>query len=222
MRILLALAAIMTTAGPLSAEEKIRRELPKESAWVRYHMTEKWDDGTERIFEFEIHVFAPETIQNRTYRWIELKLGDPSKSRSVCKWQVLEEDLKRGGMALVNSRKTWRKTSDGEPRTDDLEDSFARLYLFCPPPIEGAKLTGEKETIDWQQGKMECEIATVKKHDKFRTDETDTLYRLKLNPKVPLGIAGATLNVTDSEGVKGTIEYSLLDMGDKATSEIPE
>ncbi len=93
---------------------------------------------------------------------------------------------------------------------------------FAPPPLDGAKKTGDKETIDWQQGKMECEIATVQKHDKFHTDETDTLYRLKFNPKVPLGVAGATLKVTDSEGVKGTIEYSLLDMGDKAKSEIPD
>ena len=133
-----------------------------------------------------------------------------------------EDDLKRGGAALSNARRAWRKTANGQPKKADLDQLFARFYLFSPPPLEGAKLTGEKESIDWQQGKMKCEIATLRKKDKFLYDETDTVYRLKLNKQVPLGVAGAVLNITDSEGIKGTIEYSLLDMGENAKSEIPD
>ncbi len=213
--------ALILMAGTLHAEE-LSRQLPKQTAWVRYHMTEKWDDGTERTYQFEIHLFGPTITEKQSYRWIELKIrDDASKGWNILKWQISEDDLKRGGAALSNSRRAWRKRPDGQPKQFHLDELFARLYLFSPPPLEGAKLTGEKESIDWQQGKMECEIATVRKKDKFLYDEADTVYQLKLNRRVPLGVAGAVLTVTDSTGTKGTIEYSLLDMGENAKSEIP-
>jgi hypothetical protein len=203
--------------------DEVRRELPKETGWVRFHMTEEWEDGTKRTFQFEVHVFAPEAIGNQPCRWFELKIrSDESKPWSVFKWRIPEEEIRRGGTALAKSQNAWRKPQGGELQKTDLEDSFVRLNFFVPPPLEGAKLSGEKGTVDWQQGKLECQIATLQRHDKFPADETDIVYRVLLHPQVPMGVAGAKLSVTDSEGVKGTIEYSLLDMGTNAKSELPD
>ena len=88
MKISLILPALILTAGTLDAEE-LSRQLPKQTAWVRYHMTEKWDDGTDRTLQFEVHLFGPTIIDKQPYRWIELKIrSDKSKGWSALKWLI--------------------------------------------------------------------------------------------------------------------------------------
>lgn len=223
MRIASILTAMALFGSSVRADDVVR-QLPKDGAWVLYHFTEKWDDGTERTLQFMISLVGQTTIKNEKCRWIELKLkSDGAKSWSVVyKWLVSEKNLTLGGTALANAHKTWRKWRDKNPREFNLKESIVRLYLFAPPPLKGAKKIGKIETVEWQQGQLKCDVAVVRAHYEFPTETTDTVFHLKLHKRVPFGVAAAKLTVDSSDGVQGTIEYWLMDMGANAKSEIPE
>jgi hypothetical protein len=221
--IIASILTAMVLIGDTVRADDVVRHLPKDGAWVRYHTTEKWDDGTERTFQFQISLVGHATVEGEKCRWIELRLkSDSSKSWSVFKWLVPEKQLELGGTALANAHKAWRKTGEKQARETNLKGLFARLYLFVPPPLKGAKKIGKMESVEWQEGQLNCDVVIVRTHDEFPGDTTDTIYRLKLHKRVPFGVAAAKLTVDSAIGIKGSIEYTLLDMGTNAKSEIPE
>lgn len=225
MRIVCILTVMVLLGSTVHADEVVQ-QLPQDGAWVRYHLTEKWDEGTQRTLQFQISLVGQTIVEGENCRWFELRLrAEGSKSWSVYKWLVPQKQLELGGTALANAHKAWRKTGEEQAREinlKDLKELFARLHLFVPPPLKGANKIGKKESVKWQAGELNCDVAIVRTHDEFPTDETDTVYRLKLNQRVPFRVAAAKLTISSVIGGKGTIEYWLIDMGMKYKSDIPE
>lgn len=118
------------------------RQLPEDGVWARFHANEKWQGGTESVWQFEISLVGRKMVNGEKCRWIELKLkSDGSKAWQVFKWLVAEKQLRVGGTALADAHESWRKTGPNQARQINLTKLFARLHLFAPPPLKDAKKT---------------------------------------------------------------------------------
>jgi hypothetical protein len=92
-----------------------------------------------------------------------------------------------------------------------------------PPAIKDLKTVKVEQKIAWQQGQLVChEVLEGADRHEFTVETVDTRYRLTIHDKVPFGVAGARLETKSNDGIKGTIQYWLTDMGTNATSDLPD
>lgn len=89
------------------------------------------------------------------------------------------------------------------------------------PAIENLKKTGATEAVEWQGGRMMCDVFEGTARHEYRVETSEFEYRLFINDSVPFGVAGGTLRLKSSLGHRGIIQYRLIDMGSGATSDLP-
>ena len=205
------------------------RRLPADGAWARFYMNESWMDRSERTGWITISSVGEETIGKEKCRWIEWKFeteDGQQRVTSVFKFLIPEEHLKAGGDPLTHVVKAWRKSRDRDPvalEQIDIEALYPRLHLICEgPPIELIKKLEKKETVQWQKGKLECEVLLGTTQEEYEIETSKVRYRLRVNPKIPFGVAAATLEVDSTIGERGTLEFIVVDMGTGARSDLPE
>lgn len=202
------------------------RRLPADGAWARFYVNESWSDGAGRTMWITISSAGKAMVGNKKCRWIEWKFqtedAPQRETASVFKFLIPEEHLKAGGDPLANVVKAWRRTRDRElveMGKNDVEALLPRLHLVCEgPPIQQIQKIGGKETIEWQSGKLECEVLL----GNTREESVEVHYRLRVHPKVPFGVAAATLEVEDHDFAEtGTLDFALTEMGTGAKSALP-
>jgi hypothetical protein len=221
-----AVAVCLFACGSVSGDGLLRRVAP-DRAWVTFHCSEKWTDGTERAFYFTIKSVGRTTSDSQPARWIELKFeSDGEKGRSpgtMFKFQVLEKHLAAGGDPLHNVLKAWRQRPDEKPtELNDLNFYLPRLNLFISPPIENLKKTDQRRTVDWQGGQLTCDVWEGSRRFEQEDGNDETRYLLSVHESIPFGVAAARLDVEMDDGVTGTVDFRVTDFGADATSDLSE
>ena len=230
-------------------------ELGKDGSWARYHVRIKDYDGTQSSQKVTISSVGRTTENGRQCRWIEVNqefiddlLG--SKATYVVKFLIPEEELVAAEKPLLHVVKSWQKSLNGEiSRVDqqpikDLNEKlnigYGPFMLFFPGPMKNTKKLEDPKTVEYQKGRLECEVGVTGRHTTgYRAMTIDvqltwtTDYSLWLHKNVPFGFAAATMKTTkrvqDDKGTflfgtpqTRTAEYSLEDTGTDAKSALPD
>jgi hypothetical protein len=205
------------------------RRLPPDGSWATFHCSEEFDEGTTRNTYITIKSVGKAAVDGTDCRWIELKYqSDESRTAGkgyVIKFLIPEKHIGPDRDPLKHVIKSWRKNLDEE--LDELEkekvvEQYPRLYLVISEPIKITKKREEKGFVEWQKGRLECDVLEGTSRRELKVENCDLEYRLSVNEKVPFGVAGVTMRLESSLGYKGTIEYRLVDMGTDATSDLPD
>jgi hypothetical protein len=205
----------------------VRRAAP-DGSWARFYCTEKWTDGTERTTDFTIKAVGSTTVDGQPARWIELKFVDgmkPEDQGPFLKLLIPAKSLEPGEDPLKNTLKAWRKSRDRnaiELKDKDVEFLRPRMALFLSPPIKGVKKTDKTRTVDWQGGQLVCEVFEGTARFEHRVDNSDWHCLLSVHDKVPFEVAAATIEITNEDGNKGTLDFQLADFGTDAKSDGPD
>lgn len=227
-RSLVASCVFVLGLAATSRSDCLVRDLPNDGAWAVFWDTEQFDDGTKRDLWITIKSVGRTEMAGEPCRWIEIKYqSEESRKKetgTVFKLLIPEMHLKPGGDPLKHVLKAWRKnpTLQEPVPIDRIEDWLPRLYLVVAPPIENLKKTDEQQNVDWQQGQLACSVLEGSNQYTTQTEKISARYRLAVNPKVPFGVAAAKVEIESNDGYKGTLQYSLIDMGTGAVSDLPQ
>ena len=227
--------------------------LSDDASWVRYHVKIRDYDGTELAKKVTISSVGRRTENGRQNRWLEFKEEDTDGQRSkqieVIKVSIPERELLSAEKPLLHVVRFSYKTSIGkvnlvnELSDKDQNDRFnihlGPYMLFFPGPLQQTRKLGETKTIDYQMGRLTCDVGVTGRHTsgyRSTTVEADvfwtTDYSLWLHKDVPFGFVAATMKTTkgvrDDKGTflwgpqSKTSEYFLEDAGTGAKSSLQE
>jgi hypothetical protein len=202
------------------------QNLPKDDGWISFRWTETWEDGEKRASQVVVKSVGKEMRDDVPCRWIELEFqpeADAEKKAGAWKFLIPEKQLTADGDPLSHVKECWKSVAGDQAvqvAMADVQSARPRLDLLLSPPIPTMKKTSQRETIDWQQGKLECSVTEVKEERKYSADHVEVNYRLLLSEKAPFGVAACRLKLralNDGDS-NGTVEFIMTDMGANAMS----
>lgn len=229
----LALAILMAAADDSISAGSLIQRLPEDGAWVAFHSTEDWDNGTKRTTKVIVKSVGKTTADNLPCRWIELEFHPelPADKNYALKLLIPESQFLDGGDPLAHVKDAWEVVDGEEPRElpiEDIQSNRPRLDIWLPPLVKNLERSEERHQVEWQQGRLDCEVWKGSQKFKYGYGRVDANYRLSLSDKVPFGIAATTSKLSerydsgDEDEAKGTIQFSMTDMGRDAVSMIKQ
>ena len=248
--VLLALTLNRTVQLAIAGDKDLAAEkLADDGAWVRYHIKLSDYNGIEVAKKVTVSSVGRKIKNGRPSRWIEIReeiINDPlSTGNYVVKLLIPEKELLTAEKPLLHVARFVYKSSDGriideipdQDQKDRLNINEGPYLVFFPGCMQQSKKLEEPKTIDFQTGRLACDVGVTGRHSsgyRSTTVEADVIwttdYSLWLHNDVPLGFAAATMKTTkgvrDDKGVflfgpqTKTAEYFLEDMGTDAKSAV--
>ena len=240
MRAVRSILALVVAAVPLSAQaDGLIYTLPKDGSKVTYEMKAVNTDG-DRMREFggtlSVASVGTAKVDGVDCRWIEFHMAMEMEGRQreiTAKVLITAADLGKGKYPLANLKKAWLSMEkDKDPKK--LEDPFGRqggpLPAFLPTPMKDVKKLDAAE-IDTGIGKLKCKGVTGKvtyeQGDANRTDKFVVEYKTRLSDKVPFGVAGTKMTITEYRNKTEkddviAITLKLKSVAKNAKSELPK
>lgn len=218
-------ALILAMSEGQAVADGLVRKLPADGSWATFHCMEEFDDGNKRAYYVTIKSVGAVEVEKKACRWLEFKFQDDEQRKSGIglaeKFLIPDEHWGPKGDPSNHAIKAWRKRVDKEPMEfAKLEDYFPRLYLILPPPID-LKKTKVQEAVEWQGGRLMCDVLQGTARHVLKVETCETQFRLLVSDKAPFGVAGASQQIQSNRGYKGTVEYRLTDMGTGAICDMP-
>jgi hypothetical protein len=207
-------------AGSASAEESFN-QLPEDGAWAKFYVTVSGNiDQTLRV-ELTISSVGRVQENGKDCRWIELlsNNSDTNARMNVFKLLVPEESLKKGPFGPGDIVRSWVAQEDGTTVEAGNSDNLIPVGFLFPDNLDDAKRPDEKETVDWQKGKLECSVLTGASKSKLGDQDLTINHRYLLSENTPFGLGGFRNQLKLHEsGTEIVIDAKLIDVGTGGTS----
>ncbi len=207
-------------------------QLPKDGTFARYELKIQFGENADRKGEGSLRVASVgvETVKGEKCRWIEvtmtIQIGGESHTNHF-KLLVPEKQLKRGGDPLKHVVRAWQKDGDADPRSlDDPGSPNRPLAGMLAGPLENTKKLPAAPTSS-KLGKLKCAGFKGAKtlSDPLKKLMVEMTVTTRTHAKAPFGVVTSRLVYAMTRdgkpAEKGTIEFRLTEVGEKAVSAIP-
>lgn len=221
------LAFGLLSAVVLRADGLVHR-LPEDGAWARYKVTVVDREG-DMDGHMMIRSVGRAVVDGQDCRWIEWEF-ETDHLKAITKLLIPETFLQSGHNPLDHVVRGWEKLGDRTTRRLDGPATAGLLPYLMHPPLRDCRKLDSTEMVDWQHGRLECEVragglrlerATPNRHQ--RAEEVS--YEVGLHDKAPFGVAFARLAIrVQGEGRGETVIATIIiaDAGRDARSRLPE
>lgn len=216
---LLAWLIVVAVTGGVRADESFN-QLPEDGAWAKFYVTVTGNiDQTLRV---ELTISSVGNVQEnaKDCRWIELlsNNADTKARMNVFKLLVPEDALKKGPFGPGDIVRSWMAQEEGTAIEAGNTDNLFPVGFLFPDSLDDAMRPEEKETVDWQQGKLECPVLTGASKSKLGDQDLTIDHRYLLSDQTPFGLGGFRNHLKLQQGTEIKIDAKLIDVGTGATS----
>lgn len=204
-------------AGP----QPLLQTLPEDGAWVTYFVLMKIN-GDEDQVEWTAASVGTRQVDGEPHRWLELRAKGGGSVYRIYKALIPESKFVPGKNPLRDAGEIWVKYGDEEPRRiSSIREDDPYLDLLLSGPVSNVKKLDETETVDWQKGRLKCEVWEGENKLDIQALKVENTQRLLKHKSVPFGIAGAKVHLSGG-GQSADVEYILDNFGTGAKSLLPE
>jgi hypothetical protein len=246
-----ALSAIVLVAPLIGRAADAPAKLPDDGWWVRYFVTMRGNQPNDESTIKRTYALVGTAIENnQKCRWVEMKSVPVVDGKDlpgvVVKFLVPERELLNSGKPLESLVRCWKKDADGaveaqkfnQPRgaggfAGSADFWFGGDLLFLPGVQRNSKAVNEKNTVEYEHGRLEIAEARAFKYQASRPAPVDdrkqefvfecTVWN---HPAVAPGFAAlrerVEYRISDTLVQAGSEEYVLQDFGTDAKSAMPE
>ena len=242
--VVLTLVALGVTVVDLKAS--VINSLPADGSWAKYRLVQRDLGNKKIIFSYTgtiiVRSVGRQIVDDVRCRWVEFEFQMEElaggKSSEVSKQLIPEDELKLGGNAVGEIRKTWIRHNDGATVQEQELPGFAD-HLMIPSPFTRRPATDEATTLATKNGVLRLD-RPVSGMTMFHNDKLNiqTMNVIWTHPDVPFGtsIVHQKMQIHrklkpmpgNDEGIK-TVEIKtvireleLLEYGDGAVSALPD
>lgn len=224
------LTILLLTLACSARAEALVQTLPADRTWVGFHVVLKEQDR-ETTPTWYLRSVGGKLVDGKKCRWIELQSREfdqtLNKERNVILYKVLvaESEFGAGKNPLSKALKVWVKAGDEDPReVESIAAADPYLSLVIGGPVAGVKKLDQKEPVDWQEGRLQCDVLSGASRTEFGQFKVEVTHRVCRHNDVPFGIAAAKQEFKVSFGTQstgGSVDFTLKAIGKDAKSELP-
>ncbi len=227
MRIRIVAAAVISLfiASTSVRAEPLIQLLPADGEWVAFQ-TSVEENGKSVSNIWTIKSVSKKEVAGVPCRWIEMQLKREEKSLMLIKCLIPESEFGKGKHPLGKAKQVFIKQGDRElAEFPSLAAASPLVALVLQGPGTDAKKLDEKEAVEMQAGKIECDIISGKSEGDLGFVKTTLTHRLLLTDKTAFGLAGATVEISitvNGKTDKAKLKNSLHESGKDAKSALPD
>lgn len=223
MRTRIVAAAVI---GLVMASASVRAEsliqlLPADGEWVRFQ-TNLMVNGKSESNTWFLKSVGKKEVAGVACRWIEMQLMNEERNLFLTKCLIPESEFGKGKHPLNHAKQVFLKQGDRElAEFPNLAVASPLVALVLQGPGADAKRLDQKEVVEMQAGKIECDVISGKSEGDVGFVKATLTHRLLFTDKTAFGLAGATVEITVTvNGKMETLkaESSLMESGKNATS----
>lgn len=225
-RIVAAAAVIaLFMASPSVRAESLIQLLPADGEWVAFQTTLEANGKSESNI-WTVKSVGKKEVAGVACRWIEMQLMKEEQNLILIKCLIPEDEFGKGKHPLGNAKQVFIKQGRREPAEfPSLAAAEPLVALVLQGPGADAKKLDQKETVEMQAGKIECDVISGTSEGEIRSVKAALTHRLLLTDKTAFGLAGAKVEITVNvngkmEALK--VEHSLKESGKDAKSALPD
>ena len=197
---------------PQSGPQPLLQTLPKDGAWVSYYVLMKIN-GDENQVEWKAASVGTKQVDGAPHRWLELSAKGGGEVYAVYKALIPELKFAPGKNPLHDAKEIWvRRQEDTPRRIASIREDDPHLDLLLSGPVSNVKKLDETKTVDWQKGRLECEVWEGENKLETQFLKIKNTQRLLKHQSVPFGIAGAKVQLSGG-GQTAEVEYVLDNFG---------
>lgn len=206
---------------PKPGPQPLLQTLPEDGAWVTYFVLMK-TNGNENQAEWTAASVGTKQVDGNPYRWLELSAKSGGSVYRVYKALIPESKFVPGKNPIRDAKEIWVRYGNETPRRiSSIRDEDPTLDLLLSGPVSNVKKLDETETVDWQKGRLKCEIWEGENKLDVKFLKLENKQRLLKNKNVPFGIAGSKVKISNGDR-SAEVEYVLDNFGTGAKSLLPE
>jgi hypothetical protein len=210
-----------TEETPKPGPQPLLQTLPEDGAWVTYFVLLK-TDGNEQQLEWTAASVGTKQVDGEPHRWLELSAKSGGSVYRVYKALIPESRFVPGKNPIRDSKELWVRYGNESPRRiPSIRDEDPTLDLLLSGPVSNVKKLHETEDVDWQKGRLKCEIWEGENKLDAKFFKLENKQRLLKNKSVPFGIAGSKVKISNGDR-SAEVEYVLDNFGTGAKSLLPE
>jgi hypothetical protein len=214
---------ILAVVASSARAEALLQTLPEDGDWVQFHANMNVG-GLATTPTWTAKSVGKKEIAGEKYRWIELQSKDEERNVLLVKCLVAEAEFGKGKNPLAQAKQVFVKYGKQEPReVASLAVADGPLALILAGPAEAKKLE-KKESVDVQNGRIECEVFTGRSKSEIGNAKFEISHRLLMSDEVPYRLVAAKFQIdADFSGNKfaAAVELTLKETGKNAKSELP-
>lgn len=216
------LAALFVLMSATCQAEESFDQLPEDGSWAKFYVTVRGPNNPDLNVEFTLSSVGKVQENGQDCRWIEMLSADAGTGarHNVFKLLIPEQALKQGPMGRSDALRAWAAEMENAVQAAS-GNGLAPVSFLFPDSLDDPQRPDEKETVDWQRGKLECPVLTGGSTTQLGTQDVKIEHRYLLAPEVPFGLGGfrSVLNFGPDNSI--TVEARLLDTGTGAVSALP-
>jgi hypothetical protein len=215
-----AIAFVASCAAVASGADNEFNQLPDDGAWAKFYVTVTGNIDQDLRVELTISSVGKVQENGKDCRWIELlsNNADTNARMNVFKLLVPEESLKKGPFGPGDIVRSWVSQEEGTTVEAGNSDNLFPVGFLFPDSLDDAKRPDEKETVDWQKGKLECPVLTGTSKSKLGDQDLTIDHRYFLSGQTPFGLGGFRNQLKLQQGTEIKIDAKLIDVGTGAMS----
>jgi hypothetical protein len=222
-RRILAVAVLGVLPLTAAADDDGFDQLTEDGSWAKFYVTVRGTNNDVNLnVEFTLSSVGKVQENGKDCRWIEMlsNNADDGTRFNLFKLLIPEEALKQGPLGRADALRAWAAEMENAVQAAS-GDELAPVSFLFPDNLNDAQRPDEKETVDWQRGKLECAVLTGTSTTQLGTQDIKIEHRYLLAPEVPFGMGGFKSAVHFAPDTVFHIEARLLDAGTGAASALP-
>lgn len=227
------LVATLTYAEEVKSAPLIHT-LPADGVWSTFQIAIDVESRTVPAV-WTIRSVGRVTHQDKPCRCLELELTCPDGPQQIIvyylentTWRLIipEEDFGAGKDPLAHIVKAWRQVGTSDPVLQASVANADPLFAaILKGPAGKLKMEDVKEKIEWQRGKLECQVLSGSQEFEFAGANLTMTSRIFRNADVPFSTAGIRKELKASVGGVDyvvRIKADLRDHGKDAKPKFPQ
>lgn len=224
-RIVTTAVIVVVMASATVRAESLIQLLPADGEWVRLQVN-LTENGRSNSNTWFLKSVGKKEVAGVACRWIEMQLMKDEQNLILIKCLIPESEFGKGKHPLNHAKQVFLKQGDRElAEFPSLAVASPLVALVLQGPGTDAKRLDQKEAVEMQAGKIECDVISGKSEGDIGFVKATLTHRLLFTDKTAFGLAGATVEITVTiDGKTETLkaESSLMESGKNAKSALPD
>ena len=224
-RIVAAAVLVLVMASPSVRAEALIQLLPADGEWVAFQTTVEANGKSESSI-WTVKSVGKKEVAGVACRWIEMQLMNEERNLILIKCLIPESEFGKGKHPLGKAKQVFLKQGNRElAEFPSLAVAHPLVSVVLQGPGANAKKLDEKEAVEMQAGKIECDVISGTSEGDLGFVKATLTHRLLLTDKTAFGLAGAKVEITVTvNGKTETLkaEHSLKESGKDAKSALPD
>jgi len=198
--------------------------LPEDGRWAKYNLRVQ-AANQDQTMTWTVRSVGQFQQGGRDVRCIETEIaaGNGDIPPAVHRMLVPLDAFGPNKHALGQTVRMWKREGTNAVESFDSITGDPITALFLVGATENVRKLEQKEAIDWQRGKLACDVFTGKSTQMIGDGKFHMTWTILRHQEVPFGLAGLRMKITiEDQPDSIDVTLTLQDFGKDAKAALPE